>query len=155
MPADQQQLVERIAEVAGDRGLKIAAAESLTCGRVLSALGAGPNASSWLAGGVVAYDEEVKFGLLGVTRGPVITALCARELATGVAKVLDADVAIGITGCGGPDPEEGQPPGTVYIAVAADGEVHESHRRVDTDEPDAILDEVTTAALRLLADTIA
>ncbi len=152
--SEQEELVETIAREAKDRGLTVAAAESLTCGRILTRLGAGPEASSWLAGGVVAYDEEVKFDLLGVTRGPVITALCARELATGVARVLKSDIAVGITGCGGPDEEEGQPPGTVFIAVAHGDEVREHHEVFDPDEPDAVLEHATTAALRLLAEAL-
>lgn len=155
MPTNQDELVENIARTAGARGLKVAAAESLTSGRVMHSLGAGPDASAWLAGGVVAYDEEVKFGLLGVTRGPVITAQCARELAIGVRRLLEVDIAVGITGCGGPDPEEGQPPGTVYIAVASDDGLRESHHTFEEDEPDAVLDKATRAALELLDDALA
>ena len=50
---------------------------------------------------------------LGVDPGPVVTALAARQMAGGVARLLGADVAISVTGVGGPDEEEGQPPGTV------------------------------------------
>jgi nicotinamide-nucleotide amidase len=152
--SEQQEIVETIAREAGKRGLRIAAAESLTCGRILTRLGAGPEASTWLAGGVVAYDAEVKFDLLGATRGPVITDRCARELATGVAGLLKADVAVGITGCGGPDEEEGQAPGTVFIAVTNGEELRECHEVFEPDEPDAVLEEATAAALRLLAEML-
>lgn len=151
----QYEVVDRIAEAAQQRGIRIAAAESLTSGRVMSRLGAGEGASQWFAGGVVAYDEEVKFDLLEVDRGPVITATCARQLATGVARLLGADVAVGITGCGGPEPEEDQPPGTVYVAVSSpDGMREEHHVLEGGDDPDQVLDDATGVALALLAAVI-
>lgn len=153
---EQYEIVDKIAQAAQERGLRIAAAESLTSGRVMSRLGAGEGASKWFAGGVVAYDEEVKFDLLGVDRGPVITASCARQLATGVAGLLGADVAVGITGCGGPDPEEDQPPGTIYVAVSARGGHREEHRVLEGgDDPDQVLDDATGVALALLAEVVA
>jgi nicotinamide mononucleotide (NMN) deamidase PncC len=39
-------------------------------------------------------------------------------MAAGVRRVLGADVGLGVTGVAGPDPMEGQPPGTVFLAVA-------------------------------------
>lgn len=151
---EQYEIVDRIAQGAQRRGVRIAAAESLTSGRVMARLGAGEGASEWFAGGVVAYDEEVKFDLLGVDRGPVITASCARQLAGGVGRVLGADVAVGITGCGGPDPEEDQPPGTVYVAVASPDGLREAHRVIEGNDPDQVLDEATGMALGLLAEVL-
>ena len=58
--------------------------------------------------------------MLGVTRGPVVTDLCAREMAEGVRRLLGADLALGITGVGGPGPEEDRPAGTVHLAVTTD-----------------------------------
>lgn len=146
-----QESIDRIAEAAGSGSLRVACAESLTSGRIMSKLGAGADAATWFAGGVVAYDEEVKFGLLGVTRGPVITERCARELAAGVADLLDADVALGITGCGGPDEEEGRAPGTTYLGVWSAGSL-EVHEAVFDGDPDAVLEQATAWALGLLAD---
>jgi nicotinamide-nucleotide amidase len=145
--------VAAIAESASARGWTIAAAESLTCGRILTTLGAGENASEWLAGGVVAYQSEVKFDVLGVDRGPVITASCARQLATGVAKLLGTRAAVGVTGCGGPEYEEGCAPGTVFMAAWADGDLREAEHHLDGD-PDAVLERTTELALELLADAI-
>jgi nicotinamide-nucleotide amidase len=58
--------VERIADLAADTEISIATAESLTCGTLAKELGAGPNAADWFAGAVVAYQEPVKFEVLGV-----------------------------------------------------------------------------------------
>jgi len=95
-----------------------AAAESLTGGQVSAGLSAIEGASDWFVGGVVAYAPEVKFDLLAVDRGPVVNAATARQMATGVARLLHADFAVATTGVGGPGPQEGRPEGTVFIAVA-------------------------------------
>jgi nicotinamide-nucleotide amidase len=115
--------VDVIAESLKSSGRTVAVAESLTCGKIASALGAGPEASEWLRGGVVAYADEVKFDVLGVAPGPVITAECAAQMATGVRGLLGADFAVAATGVGGPGPEEGKPAGTVFIAIDRNGQV--------------------------------
>jgi nicotinamide-nucleotide amidase len=50
--------------------------------------------------------------------GPVVSAEAARAMALGARRVLGADVGLSITGVAGPDPQDGQPPGTVFIGVA-------------------------------------
>jgi nicotinamide-nucleotide amidase len=92
-------------------------AESLTSGRVAAHLGAAPGASEWFCGAVIAYASEVKFKVLGVEPGPVVTAACARQMARGVAGLTGSDLAAAVTGIGGPDPAEGKPAGTVFLAV--------------------------------------
>jgi len=148
-----KETVERIADLAGEKGLTIAAAESLTSGLIASLLGAGPSASDWFRGSVVAYQEPVKFDVLGVREGPVVAADCAEEMARGVAKLLAADVAVAATGVGGPDPSEGKPAGTVFLAITVDGQA--TVRELDLDgEPEEILENTATHALELLLDTL-
>lgn len=148
-----QEQVQRVSEIACDRELKVATAESLTSGAVASALGAGPGASTWFAGGIVAYDSRVKFDLLGVEEGPVITERCARQMAEGAAKVLGADAVVATTGAGGPDPEEGEPAGTAYLAVTVCG--HTSCRRVQFDgDPEHVVEHTTREAVRMLREAI-
>ena len=120
---DDVDRVERIAELAAKRELRVVASESLTSGTVATRLGAGPNAADWFAGGIVAYQEPVKFDVLGVDEGPVVTEDCARQMATGARRLLQADVAVSCTGVGGPDPSEGKPAGTVILAVASGDDV--------------------------------
>jgi nicotinamide-nucleotide amidase len=116
-PADEAaDLAQQVAEAL--RGRTVATAESMTSGNVAAALAAAQDASQWLQGSVVAYSRQVKFSVLGVDRGPVITAGCARQMARGVTRLLGADISVATTGAGGPDSEEGQPAGTVFIAVA-------------------------------------
>src|SRR5215208_80173 len=82
----------------------------------IARLAAGPEASEWFRGSLVAYQETVKFDVLGVRRGPLVDPDCAEGMARGVGRLLGADVAVAATGVGGPDPSEGKPAGTVYVA---------------------------------------
>jgi nicotinamide-nucleotide amidase len=149
----EQETVERVAKLAAEKGLTVAAAESLTSGLIAHRLGAGPNAADWFRGSVVAYQEPVKFEVLGVREGPVVTAECAEQMARGAARLLAADVAVSATGVGGPDPSEGKPAGTVFLAVTADGEV--SVRELDlSGDPEEILQDTATHAIELLRDTL-
>jgi len=118
-----------------EAGLSLAVAESLTGGLVASRLVEVPGASEWFRGGVVSYASEVKFDVLDVPVGPVVSEPAARAMAEGVAKLLGADVGLGITGVAGPAEMEGQPVGTVYLAVAMDGRTDVVHVRLPGDRP--------------------
>ena len=69
-------------------------------------------------GGIVSYASDVKFSLLGVPEGPVVTEGAARAMAEGARRTLKADVALATTGVAGPTEQEGQPVGTVFIGLA-------------------------------------
>ena len=102
-------------------GLSVAVAESLTGGLVAARLTEHAGASEVVRGGVVSYASAVKFELLGVPEGPVVTEDAARAMAEGVATRLGADVGLATTGVAGPADAEGLPPGTVCLAVWIDG----------------------------------
>jgi nicotinamide-nucleotide amidase len=148
-PTDEER-AERVAELATSYDLRVAVAESLTAGRISSFLGRGESASEWYRGAVVAYDEEVKFDVLGVDRGPVVTAACAQQMADGVRTLLGADVALGITGVGGPGPQEDCPPGTVHLAVSTAAGTRSLQTRL-TGDPGEVVAEATRLALDELA----
>ena len=104
----------------------IAVAESLTGGLLAGALTGVPGASAVFRGGVVAYATELKAVLLGVDRAVLaaqgaVSAEVAEAMAEGVRDRLGATVGVATTGVAGPDPAEGKPVGTVYIAAAAGG----------------------------------
>lgn len=101
------------------RGLTLAVAESVTGGYVAGRLCAVPGASAAFRGGIVAYSPEVKFDLLNVPNGPVVTEDAAVAMAEGVRARLGADIGLATTGVAGPDESEGLPVGTVCLAVAA------------------------------------
>src|SRR4051794_7302213 len=150
---DHTRTVEAIAKLAGQEGFRIGVAESLTCGQVAADLGAGPEASQWFRGGLVAYASDVKFDVLGVDPGPVVTSSCASQMARGAARLLGADAVVATTGVGGPDPEEGEPAGTVFLAAAVRG--REVCVRLDLDgTPERVLESTRAHALDLLHDTM-
>ena len=151
---DLQSHSDEIGRRARARSVSVAAAESLTSGAIASALGRGEEASAGFAGGVVAYAERVKRELLGVSAASVLSPQCARELAAGVARLLDADVAVAVTGVGGPDPEEGLPPGTVFAAVCVGDQVTDAAWRFEGD-PSAVVEQTVLAALGLVRAALA
>ncbi len=109
-----------------ERGLTVAAAESLTGGLVAAGLTAVPGASRAVRGSVTAYASEVKRDVLGVDgellagRGAVDPDV-ARQMAAGVRTLLNADWGTATTGVAGPEPQDGRPVGTVFVAVAGPG----------------------------------
>jgi nicotinamide-nucleotide amidase len=153
-PTTDEERADRVAELATSLGLRVAAAESLTAGRISSMLGRGESASEWYRGAVVAYDEDVKFEVLGVTSGPVVTDRCAREMAEGVRRLLGADVAVGITGVGGPGPQEDCPPGTVHLAIATAAGTRSLHDELSGD-PTEVVRAATSLALGELVRELA
>ena len=150
---DHHHLVEAIATIASQHHLGVGVAESLTSGQLSATLGAGPDASSWFRGGIVAYAAEVKFDVLGVRPGPVVTESCAREMARGASRVLGADATVATTGVGGPDVEEGEPPGTVYVAALVGGRERCIRLTLDGD-PEQVLAGTTAASLDLLSELL-
>jgi nicotinamide-nucleotide amidase len=99
------------------RGVTLGVAESLTGGLIASRLVNVPGASAWFRGGVVAYHEQVKFDILGVPVGPVVSEAAAAAMARGVCRVTGSDVGLGITGVAGPDDQEGVDPGTIFVGL--------------------------------------
>lgn len=133
-------LAARVIARLGERGLRIAAAESLTGGLLAAALVSVPGASRVVSGAVVAYDTLLKHRLLGVEasllreHGPVNESV-ALQMARGVRETCAtlqpdseflraADCGVATTGVAGPDPDAqtGAPAGTVWVAVSVGGQ---------------------------------
>lgn len=107
-------------------GSTVATAESLTGGRLAVALTDVPGASETYLGGVVSYATEVKASVLDVRedildRYGVISAECAKAMASGVRAVLGATYGLSTTGVAGPADQEGKPPGVVFVGIAGPG----------------------------------
>ena len=130
-PGSAQEVITELAH----RGQTLAVAESLTGGALAAQIVSVPGASQVLMGAVVAYSNEVKSHLLGVDReelatlGPVtepVAIAMAQGVRTALASSGEATYGVATTGVAGPDPDPqtGQPPGLVFIAVAGpDGKV--------------------------------
>ena len=140
-------------------GRTVATAESLTGGLVCAALTDVPGASAVVKGAVVAYATELKAQVLGVdpdllATGGAVQAEVARQMATGVCRVLGAQVGVATTGVAGPDPQDGHPVGTVFVAVAAEGRVRVRELWLAGDRA-TIRAGTVEAALGLVAETVA
>ena len=119
------------------RGWTLALAESVTGGLVSGRLTGVAGASEVFRGTVVSYASEVKFAVLGVEEGPVVTEDAALAMAEGARQVLGADVGLALTGVAGPSEQDGMRPGTLFAAVAL---------------PDGEPDRVTSVHVRLPGD---
>ena len=116
---DSSTIVERLREA----GATLATAESITGGRLAARVTDAPGASAVYAGGVVSYATEVKVAVLGVpddlvAEHGVVSEECARSMADGVRALLGTTYGVSTTGVAGPDTQEGQPVGTVFVGLA-------------------------------------
>ena len=106
-----------------EQGLTLGLAESLTGGMISARLCDIPGASKSFRGSIVSYASDVKFDLLGVPEGPVVSEAAVIAMVQGACRVLKTSVGIAVTGVAGPDSQDGEEPGTVWMATLVDGEV--------------------------------
>ncbi len=114
---DDDTMESVVLDLLEQRGMSLGVAESLTGGMIGSRLCDVPGASKVFRGSIVSYATDLKFSLLDVPEGPVVTEEAAIAMAHGARRALGSDVGIAATGVAGPDPQEGQAPGTVCLAV--------------------------------------
>ena len=131
---------------------RIAVAESLTGGNIAAQLSRAPNSGEWFRGGIVAYHEQVKHGLLQVPPGPVVSETSARWMASSTAELLGADMVVAVTGEAGPQGQE-RSPGTVWFGVYDRGEVTASKSEFDG-EPEQIVADTAIGALRIFVEHV-
>ncbi|MCB1251038.1 MAG: competence/damage-inducible protein A [Acidimicrobiales bacterium] len=146
---DDESVEEVVVRLLHEQGLTIGAAESVTGGLITARLTDVPGASAVVRGGVVSYASDVKFSVLGVPEGPVVTEEAAMAMARGACEVLGCDAAVSTTGVAGPDPMEGLPPGTVWLGTCVDGEAAAVTVRLPGDR-DRVRQFATISVLNLL-----
>ncbi len=118
-----EQPAEKIGQILRERGLYLAVAESCTGGLLGATITDVPGSSGWFKGGIVAYANELKVTLLGVSERTLelhgaVSTETAMEMAEGIIRATGADVAIAITGIAGPTgASPGKPVGTVFVAI--------------------------------------
>ncbi|MFM8947457.1 MAG: competence/damage-inducible protein A [Acidimicrobiaceae bacterium] len=121
---DEQNMETVVLQNLRDRKLTLGIAESVTGGLVSGRLTAIAGASDVFRGAIVSYDSEVKFELLNVMRGPVVSETAAKEMAIGVRKALGSDIGLALTGVAGPTEQDGVKVGTLCVGLAMpDGDV--------------------------------
>ena len=123
----ERSMEEVVGQLLTDKKLMLAIAESCTGGLIGHRLTNVPGSSRYLKGDLVAYSNDVKAGVLGVSQDTLekfgaVSEECVREMAAGARRRTGADLAIATSGIAGPDggtPDK--PVGTVCIALDADG----------------------------------
>ena len=139
------------------KGRTLVTAESLTGGGIGNALTAVPGASEVYKGGIISYVNDVKADVLGVPREILdrygaVSPWTAGYMASGVRKLLAADIAVSVTGLAGPGGDEfGHPVGTVYIGYESNSKalVKEFHFAGSREE---VRHQTIQAALRLILE---
>lgn len=130
---DDQTMEDRVGALLEECGLTLGLAESMTGGLVASRVVEVEGSSKWFRGGVVSYDSQVKFGLLDVPEGPVVSEEAAAAMAQGACRVLESDVALSVTGVAGPATQDGMPVGTAFFGLCLDGRTEVVHRLLPGD----------------------
>ena len=122
-------LEEKVGELLKAKKLSLSTAESCTGGGVAALITSVPGSSGYFKGGIVAYDNEVKKNLLGVSPETLsaygaVSRETVIEMAKGAMNRLKTDCAIATSGIAGPGGGTLEKPvGTVWIAVAYKNEI--------------------------------
>ena len=139
------------------RGKTLVTAESLTGGGIGAALTAIPGSSAVYKGGVISYTNWVKENVLSVSHETLenhgaVSLQTAEEMAVGVRRLLQADVAVSVTGLAGPSGDEfGNPVGTVCIGFSNEWESFSVQYRFEGSREDVRIQTIR-AALELVLD---
>ena len=137
------------------KGKTLVTAESLTGGGIGAALTAVPGSSAVYKGGVISYTNEIKRNVLGVRvelleKYGAVSPWVAGEMASGVRKLLNADIAVSVTGLAGPSGDEfGHPVGTVFIGYEDRQRSVVQHYLFEGDR-DSVRNQTIEAALELI-----
>lgn len=140
-------------------GMTLVTAESLTGGGIGAALTAVPGSSSVYKGGVISYTDEVKQEILGVdahilSRYGAVSLWTAGAMASGVRKLLKADVAVSVTGLAGPGGDDfGHAVGTVFIGFENQAKAVAKEYHFPGDR-EAVRQQTIRAALELILEML-
>ena len=127
---DTDKLEEVVANLLIDNNTTIATAESCTAGLLSAKLTDVAGSSKYFNGGVVCYSNELKSDLVGVKqqtldRYGAVSEETAHELAINIAKKLNSDIGVSITGIAGPDGgSEKKPVGLVFVGISYKNNVY-------------------------------
>ena len=134
----------------------LSVAESCTGGLLGSLITDTPGSSDYFLGGIIAYHNDIKSGLLSVPKKTLkkhgaVSAETAKSMARNVRKIFESDLGIAITGIAGPGGATAQKPvGLVYIALASKGNVS-CKKYFFTGSRKKIKSQSAKSALKLLA----
>ena len=152
-------LLNNLQQLCIEKGVSIAVAESCTAGLIASKLTTLPGSSSYFNGGVVAYQNEIKTKILGVSQSIIdekteVSVEVVKQMAKSVLEKFDANFAIATTGYAGPAGGTNKNPiGTVFIAIASVVGVVVS-RFVFLGDRQSVVNQASESALSLLYNEI-
>jgi len=115
---DSETMESAVLKALKSEGLTLAVAESLTGGLASARLSAISGSAEVFRGSLFCDSADVRSKIIGARSGPQVTAEAAKAMAAGVRTLFGADVGLAATGVAGPDEQEGQPPGTVWLGLA-------------------------------------
>lgn len=124
---DGRSLEDVVGALLQAHGLWIAVAESCTAGLVAARLTEVAGSSSYVRGGIIAYDNGIKTRMLDVPGALIeehgaVSEPVARAMADGARERIGADVAVAVTGIAGPSGgSDAKPVGTVVVAATGLG----------------------------------
>lgn len=145
---------EELADLLREQRYSLGVAESLTGGLLSDTFAKMSDAATWFKGGVVAYMPEVKRRLLEIGGAPVVSKNAAISMAESVADLMHSDISIAVTGVGGPGPEDGVAPGTVWMAIKMPSGVIAALRNFPG-EPEEVCQHACDAAVEALYNELA
>lgn len=152
---DVDSLEQVVGQLLTERGMTLSVAESCTGGLLSKRITDLPGASAYYKGGVCSYANEVKMNVLGVSEQTLetlgaVSPEVAEQMAAGVAKCMNTDVGVGITGIAGPGGgSEQKPVGLVYISVWVQGEHKTKEIRVSLGR-DRVRNQAASTALDMI-----
>jgi nicotinamide-nucleotide amidase len=121
---DDETMESAVLQLLRERDWSLGLAESVTGGLVAGRITSVPGASDVFRGSIVSYASEVKFSVLGVPHGPVVSEAAAIAMAQGAQRVLGSHVALSLTGVAGPTEQDGMPVGTLCVGIAIGDVAH-------------------------------
>ncbi|MBS5144643.1 MAG: competence/damage-inducible protein A [Butyricicoccus pullicaecorum] len=133
---DVDSLEQVVGQLMVEKGMTLSVAESCTGGLLSKRITDLPGASAYYKGGICSYANEIKMNILGVSKQTLetlgaVSPEVAEQMAVGVARCMNTDVGVGITGIAGPDGgSEQKPVGLVYISVWSRGKQQTREIRV-------------------------
>jgi len=143
-----------------EKKLRLALAESMTCGLAAHQLSTVIGTSDVLMGSIVCYHPEVKTCLLGVSRkliekhsaeSAAVTDMLARKLV----RLIESDVHAAVTGLASPGSSESKakPVGTVFFSVIWKGKLHRQ-RKLFRGTPTTVRKKACNALYEMLIDVV-
>jgi len=149
-------VVKKLHEFFRKKGLTLSVAESCTGGLMSHYITSLPGASVFFKAGLVAYSEEIKESILGITpetlnKYGIVSSETARAMAERVRVISRTDYAVSTTGNLGPDVLEEKEKGLVYIAAAREGKTLLRELRLKGDRAEN-KEQTVLEALRLVME---